>query len=153
VVKGLLSLPDTKEKNFSLNFKRYNLTIRAVNFRETSVSIKTQILRNLWGICKNTQLGSNPSLNKVSKELFYTQNGVVNKKIWWFDPVFFMSEISLQLGPFFQNLLSCIGLQNLLSCIGLQNLLSCIGLHNLLSCIGPGCRFLPLRKNIGLIIV
>jgi hypothetical protein len=34
-VKGLLSLPGTVEKNFSLNFKRYNLTIRAVNFRET----------------------------------------------------------------------------------------------------------------------
>jgi hypothetical protein len=52
-----------------------------------SVFIGTQMLRNLWGICENTQLGSNPSLNKLSNELFYTQNGVVNKKIWWFDCV------------------------------------------------------------------
>jgi hypothetical protein len=35
VVKGLMSLPSTMEKNFSLNFKRYNLTIREVNFCET----------------------------------------------------------------------------------------------------------------------
>jgi hypothetical protein len=34
-VKGLLSLPGTVEKNFSSHFKRYNLTIRAVNFCET----------------------------------------------------------------------------------------------------------------------
>ena len=34
--------------------------------------IGTQILRNLWWICKNTQLGSNLSLNKFSKGLFYT---------------------------------------------------------------------------------
>jgi hypothetical protein len=34
-VKGLLSLPGTVEKNFSLNFKRYNLTIRVVTFCET----------------------------------------------------------------------------------------------------------------------
>jgi hypothetical protein len=33
-VKGVLSLPGTMEKNFSLNFKRYNLTIRAVDFCE-----------------------------------------------------------------------------------------------------------------------
>jgi hypothetical protein len=52
-----------------------------------SVLIGTQILRNLWRICENAQLGSNPSLNKLSNELFYTQNGVVNKKIWWFDHV------------------------------------------------------------------
>jgi hypothetical protein len=50
-----------------------------------NVLIGTQILRNLWRICENTKLGSNPSLNKLSNELFYTQNGVVNKKIWWFD--------------------------------------------------------------------
>jgi hypothetical protein len=50
-----------------------------------SVLIGTQILRNLWGICENVQLGFNPSLNKLSNELFYTQNQVVNKKIWWFD--------------------------------------------------------------------
>jgi hypothetical protein len=34
-VKGLLSLPGIVEKNFSLNFKRYNLTIHVVNFCET----------------------------------------------------------------------------------------------------------------------
>jgi hypothetical protein len=32
---SLLSLPVTVEKNFSSHFKRYNLTIRAVNFCET----------------------------------------------------------------------------------------------------------------------
>jgi hypothetical protein len=31
-----MSLPGIVEKNFSLNFKRYNLTIRAVNFLKTS---------------------------------------------------------------------------------------------------------------------
>jgi hypothetical protein len=31
----LLSLPGTVEKNFSFNFKHYNLPIRAVNFRKT----------------------------------------------------------------------------------------------------------------------
>jgi hypothetical protein len=34
---------------------------------------------------KNAQLGFNLSLNELSNELFYTQNGVVKKKIWWFD--------------------------------------------------------------------
>jgi hypothetical protein len=33
--QSLLSLPGTVDKNFSLNFKRYNLTIHAVNFCET----------------------------------------------------------------------------------------------------------------------
>jgi hypothetical protein len=33
--QSLLSLPGTVEKNFSFNFKRYNLTIRAVKCRET----------------------------------------------------------------------------------------------------------------------
>jgi hypothetical protein len=33
--QSLLSLLGTVEKNFSLNFKRYNLTIRAVNFCKT----------------------------------------------------------------------------------------------------------------------
>jgi hypothetical protein len=32
---SLLSLPSTMEKNFSLYFKHYNLTIRVVNFFET----------------------------------------------------------------------------------------------------------------------
>jgi hypothetical protein len=46
-----------------------------------SVLIGIQILRNLRGICENAQLGFNLSLNKLSNEIFYTQNGVVNKKI------------------------------------------------------------------------
>jgi hypothetical protein len=50
-----------------------------------SVLIGSQRLKNFWGICENAQLGSNPSLNKLSNELFYIQNGVVNKKIWWFN--------------------------------------------------------------------
>jgi hypothetical protein len=33
--QSLLFLPGTVEKNFSFNFKRYNLTIRAVKCRET----------------------------------------------------------------------------------------------------------------------
>jgi hypothetical protein len=33
--QSLLSLLGTVEKNFSFHFKRYNLTIRAVNFCET----------------------------------------------------------------------------------------------------------------------
>jgi hypothetical protein len=37
-----------------------------------SVLIGTQILRNLWGICKNAQLGLNPDLNQLSNELFCT---------------------------------------------------------------------------------
>jgi hypothetical protein len=41
--------------------------------------IGTQILRNLRGICENAQLGSNSNLNKLSNELFYIQNGAVNK--------------------------------------------------------------------------
>jgi hypothetical protein len=35
MVKALLSLPGTVEKNFSLNFKGYYITIRVVNFCET----------------------------------------------------------------------------------------------------------------------
>jgi hypothetical protein len=50
-----------------------------------SVLIGTQILRNLWGIYEIVQLGSNPSLHKLFNELFFTQNGVINNKIWWFD--------------------------------------------------------------------
>jgi hypothetical protein len=33
--QSLLSLPGTREKNFSFHFKRYNLTIHLVNFFET----------------------------------------------------------------------------------------------------------------------
>jgi hypothetical protein len=44
-----------------------------------SVLIGTQILRNLWRLCENAQLGYDPSLNKLFNEIFYTQNGFVNK--------------------------------------------------------------------------
>jgi hypothetical protein len=46
------------------------------------------IIRYLWGICKNTQLGLDPDLNKLSNELFCIQNELfciqkgVNQKIW-----------------------------------------------------------------------
>jgi hypothetical protein len=40
-----------------------------------SVFTGTQILKNPWWICENAQLGANPSLNELSNELFYTQNG------------------------------------------------------------------------------
>jgi hypothetical protein len=45
-----------------------------------SIFIGTQILRNLWGICKNAQFGSNQGLGQLSNELFCIQNWVVNKK-------------------------------------------------------------------------
>jgi hypothetical protein len=43
--------------------------------------IGTQKLRNLLGIYENAQLESNPSLNELSNDPCYTQNGVVNKEI------------------------------------------------------------------------
>jgi hypothetical protein len=46
---------------------------------------RTRILRNLWGIYKNAQLGLDPVLTKLSNELFYSQNGATSQKIWWFD--------------------------------------------------------------------
>jgi hypothetical protein len=45
-----------------------------------SILIVTQILRNLWGICKNVQLGFNLDLHQLSNELFCTQNKVVKKR-------------------------------------------------------------------------
>jgi hypothetical protein len=42
--QSLLSLPGTVEKNFSFHFKRYNLTIRAVNFFETFCTCSTSSL-------------------------------------------------------------------------------------------------------------
>jgi hypothetical protein len=54
-VKGLLSLPGTMEKNFSLNFKRYNLTICAVNFCET-----------LW-TCSYSSLGQDLKVKSAIK--------------------------------------------------------------------------------------
>jgi hypothetical protein len=68
--------PDTMEFEYSLLIP-WNLSTPSVpNY--LSVLIGTQILRNLWGICENTQLGSNPSLNELSNELIYTQTGIVN---------------------------------------------------------------------------
>jgi hypothetical protein len=54
-VKGLLSLLGTVEKNFSLNFKRYNLTIRLVNFCET-----------FW-TCSCSSLGQNLKVKSSKK--------------------------------------------------------------------------------------
>jgi hypothetical protein len=56
-VKGLLSLPGRVEKNFSLNFKRYNLTIRVVNFRET-----------FW-TCSCSNLGQDLTLKSAKNEI------------------------------------------------------------------------------------
>jgi hypothetical protein len=46
---------------------------------------KNKILRNLWGIYKNAQLVIDPVLNKLSNELFHTENGAINQKIWSFN--------------------------------------------------------------------
>jgi hypothetical protein len=43
--QSLLSLPGTGEKNFFFHFKRYNLTIRAVNFFETFCTCSSSSLR------------------------------------------------------------------------------------------------------------
>jgi hypothetical protein len=67
--------------NILVVYKQYTLSIP--NY--LSVLIGIQIWKNLWWICKNAQLGSNSGLNKLSNELFYTQNGIINKRIWWFD--------------------------------------------------------------------
>jgi hypothetical protein len=50
-----------------------------------SVINETQILKNLWGICKNYKLKVDSDLNQLSNELFCIQNRVVSKKMWWFD--------------------------------------------------------------------
>jgi hypothetical protein len=52
--QSLLSLPGTLEKNFSLNFKRYNLTIRAVKCRETFCT------------CSPSSLVQDPTVEKIS---------------------------------------------------------------------------------------
>ena len=59
-------------------FLWYYFTLSTPNY--SSILIETQILRNLWGICKNAQLGSNLGSNQLSNELFWTKNGIVNKK-------------------------------------------------------------------------
>jgi hypothetical protein len=62
----------------------YSLRPKLLECFDWNTKIK-EFVRNLWGICENAQLGSNLSLNKLSNELFYTQNEVVNRKIWWFN--------------------------------------------------------------------
>jgi hypothetical protein len=47
------------EKNFSLNFKRYNLTIRAVNVFETFCT------------CSPSSLGQDPMVKIPNKDLFF----------------------------------------------------------------------------------
>jgi hypothetical protein len=53
--QSLPSLPGTVEKNFSLNFKHYNFTIRAVNFRETFCT------------CFPSSLGQDPMVESAKK--------------------------------------------------------------------------------------
>jgi hypothetical protein len=45
---------------------------------------RTRILRNLWGIYKNAQIGLDLILNQLSNELFFAQNRAISKKTWWF---------------------------------------------------------------------
>jgi hypothetical protein len=53
--QSLLSLAGTMEKSFSLNFKRYNLTIRVVNFCKT-----------FW-TCSYSSLGQDPTIKSAKK--------------------------------------------------------------------------------------
>jgi hypothetical protein len=53
--QSLLSLLGTMEKSFSLNFKRYNLTIRPVNFYET-----------FW-TCSCSSLGQDVTIKSAKK--------------------------------------------------------------------------------------
>jgi hypothetical protein len=77
--KSLLSLPGIVEKNCSFNFKHYNLTICAVNFRETFCT------------CFPSSLGQDPivevqkseknsfgllELEMVNLECFFEKNGL-----------------------------------------------------------------------------
>jgi hypothetical protein len=50
-----MSLLGTVEKDFSFHFKRYNLTIRAVNFCET------------FCICSPSSLGQDPIVESAKK--------------------------------------------------------------------------------------
>jgi hypothetical protein len=60
--QSLLSLLGTVEKNFSFYFKRYNLTIRAVNLFETfctySPSSLGQVLRQVFVLNKSNCRGT-----------------------------------------------------------------------------------------------
>jgi hypothetical protein len=56
--QSLLSLPGTVEKTFSFHFKRYNLTIREVNFFETFCT------------CSPSSLGQDP-MAKIRDFYFY----------------------------------------------------------------------------------
>jgi hypothetical protein len=53
--QSLLSLLGTMEKNFYLNFKHYNLTIRVVNFRETFCT------------CSSSSLEQDPTVGSEEK--------------------------------------------------------------------------------------
>jgi hypothetical protein len=59
--QSLFSLPDTVEKPFSFHFKRYNLTIHAVNFRKTFCT------------CSPSSLGQDRTVESTKKQ----------KKIIW----------------------------------------------------------------------
>jgi hypothetical protein len=74
--KGQLSRGGHKLHNAEVGWQKLEYTPSVPNY--LSVLTGTQILRNLWGIFKNIQLGSNPGLNQFSIVLFCTQNGVVN---------------------------------------------------------------------------
>jgi hypothetical protein len=57
--QSLMSLPGTSKKNFSFHFKRYNLTIRAVNFLETFCT------------CCPSSLGQDPTTKIPKNDLFF----------------------------------------------------------------------------------
>jgi hypothetical protein len=57
--ESLLSLLGTVEKNFSFHFKRYNLTIREVNFFETFCT------------CSPSSLGQDPIVKIPKKDIFF----------------------------------------------------------------------------------
>jgi hypothetical protein len=57
--QSLLSLLGTVEKNFSLHFKRYNLTICAVNFYETFCT------------CSPSSLGQDPTVESEKSDFFF----------------------------------------------------------------------------------
>jgi hypothetical protein len=57
-----MSLPDKGEKNFSLHFKCYNLTIRAVEVFETFCT------------CSPSSLGQDLTINSAKK--------IIKKSIW-----------------------------------------------------------------------
>jgi hypothetical protein len=67
--QSLLSLPCTSKKNVSFHFKRYNLTIRAVNFFETFCA------------CSLSSLGQDPWARNGRFEHFFEKNDLPPSKI------------------------------------------------------------------------